>query len=144
MTRYAGVAKAAVRDLGVGHEEAAADILRDCRRRRRARHVANRLAALADEVVVGFGDVGVIPLGTFGDFHEAELAHRHELVQCVVDGRPTDLGQPLLCKVVNLLRREMNMLTDEHLGNGPPLRAQSPVTVAQSHQELCHVGENSS
>ena len=102
-----------------------------------ARHVADRLAPPADKVVVVLGDVGVIALRALGDLNEAELAHRHELVQRVVDGRPADLRESLLGEVVNLLGSEMDVLTYEHLGNGSPLCAHAPITVAQSRQQVC-------
>jgi hypothetical protein len=144
VSRHAVGAKAAVRDLDIGHEETTTGILGDGGRRPDARHVADGLAPLAYKVVVALGDVGVITLRAFSDLDEAELAHRHELVQRVVDGRPTDLGQSHLRTVVNLLRREMDVVTDEHLGHGAPLRAQAPITVAQSRQQIFHVYQISS
>ncbi len=123
VTGYAGGAKAPVGDLGLSHKEPAAGIIRDGRRRRGARHVPDGLAAYAHEMVVGFRDVGVIALRTLSNLHEAQLAHRNEFIQGVVDGRPADLGQPFLRAFVNLFRSEMHVLTGEHLGNGSALRA---------------------
>jgi hypothetical protein len=136
-------AKAPVRDLDVGHKETATGRLGDGRRWRYARHVADGLTPLAHQVVVVLRDIGVVALRSLRDLDEAELAHCHELVQRVVDGRPADLWQPLLCAVVNLLGSQMDVLTYEHLSHGSALRAQAPITVAQSREQLFHVIQDS-
>jgi hypothetical protein len=38
----------------------------------------------------------------------------------------------------------MDVVTDEHFGHRAPLRAQAPITVAQSRQQIFHQHQTSS
>ncbi len=91
-------------------------------------------AARADEMLVGDVGVRVVALRASGSGHLEDLAHRHELVQGVVDRREADLREALLGAAVDGLGGEVDVLTVEDLGDGTSLRREPPIARPQALQ----------
>jgi len=90
----------------------------------------------ADQMVMGHVSVRIVALGSSGDWDLEHLAHRHQLVQGVVDRCQADLGQPSERSAVDRLGGEVHVLSVEHLRHDPPLGREAELTVSKPVQEI--------
>ena len=89
-------------------------------------HIAQLTALEAHEVVMAVLDVGVVTRGSATGVHLLDLAHRHQLVECVVYRRQADLWETLPGPLEHLFCGQVDVVTPHDLGYYPSLRRQAP------------------
>jgi hypothetical protein len=87
-------------------------------------------------VIVLIADVRVVPLGPVDDIDLLQLAERHQLVEGVVDRGSADLWQANPGKLMDLVSREVHVVTGEGFGDHAALGAEAPVPGAQPGEQI--------
>ena len=99
-------------------------------------NIADQTAALTNQMLVRIADVRVVAACPATHVDHRHFAERHQLIQRLIGRCPADLRESFDRPLENFIRRQMNMLAGQHLGNDPPLRRHLPLAIREALQQI--------